>query len=46
MIEGASGLPPRVKAQAVAVFTALAEAEAATHGVTIDKVRVCIVCSR
>ena len=38
MIQGADGLPPAVQAQSVAVFTALAEAEAATHGVTLDKI--------
>ncbi len=38
MILGAEQLPARVKEQSIAVFTALAEAEAATHGVTLDKV--------
>lgn len=38
MIENAEGLPPAVRSKSVEVFTALAEAEAATHGVTIDQV--------
>lgn len=38
MIEGAKALPAPVKETAVAVFAALAEAEAATHGVTVDEV--------
>lgn len=38
MIEGAEGLPPRVKAESIAVFTALAAAEAATHGVGVEEV--------
>ena len=33
-----SGLPAAVKERSIQVFTALAEAEAQTHGSTIDKV--------
>ncbi|GAB5030272.1 rrna methyltransferase [Nannochloropsis oceanica] len=38
MIEAAEGLPESVRVQSIAVFTALAEAEAATHGVGIDEI--------
>ncbi|TFJ87841.1 hypothetical protein NSK_001188 [Nannochloropsis salina CCMP1776] len=38
MIMNADGLPISVRQQSVAVFTALAEAEAATHGVAVDKI--------
>ena len=38
MIEAADGLPESVRVQSIAVFTALAEAEAATHGVGIDEI--------
>lgn len=37
LIEG-SGLPPVVKGRAVAVFTRLAQAEAAVHGTTVEEV--------
>lgn len=33
-----SGLPAEVKERSIAVFTALGEAEAKTHGSTLDKV--------
>ena len=38
MIDAADGLPQSVREQSIAVFTALAEAEAATHGVGIDEI--------
>ena len=38
MIEAADGLPLSVREQSIAVFTALAQAEAATHGVGIDEI--------
>ena len=37
-IIGGSGLPEQVRERALAVFTRLAEVEAAAHGTTIDKV--------
>lgn len=35
---GDSALPPMVKERSIQVFTALAEAEAKTHGSTVDQV--------
>ena len=35
---GAAPLPPAVRERAIAIFTALAEAEAAVHGVPVDEV--------
>lgn len=39
-----SSLPPVVKEQSVQVFTALGEAEAKTHGSTLDQVRSALSC--